>query len=104
MQLRHFKCPSCGANLDVSTDSVEIKCDYCDQTFVVDTPKEDITETHQQRSLKLTIGVFIGVAVFISLITIAIILFSSISFNRIGDIYTMFSTMMTASAEIPLPY
>lgn len=101
MQLRHFKCPSCGANLDVSADSTEIKCNYCDQTFVVDATNEDITESQQQRSLKLTVGVFIGVAVFIGLITIAIMLFSSIAYNKIDDVSTKFLTMVTASTEIP---
>ncbi len=107
MQLRHFKCPSCGANLDVSADRIEIKCDYCDQTFVIDDPNAIVAEMgrQQQADHKVKMMVFIGVALFIGLITIAVVLFTAIAPNGFGkdtdENDAMFSTMTTVSAEIP---
>ncbi len=109
MELRHFKCPSCGANLEISANRAESKCDYCGQSFVIDDPNATVAEMErlQQADHKVKMMVFIGVALFIGLITIAIVLFTALAPNGFGkadesdndDI--VFSTVIDVSADVP---
>ena len=109
MELKHFKCPSCGANLEISIDSTEAKCDYCGQSFIIDDTNAIVTEMERQQKAdhKVKMMVFIGVALFIGLITIAIVLFTTLAPNGFGksnesdndDI--VFSSITTVSANIP---
>lgn len=103
MELRHFKCPSCGANLDVNAGSVEIKCDYCGQRFVVDNMNsrindainetvtdiinEKMEETYsmQPKKSQMQTALIIGVAAFVGIISLAMIILAFVSSDVLAN-------------------
>ncbi len=91
MELKHFKCPNCGANLKTNSNDIEVKCEYCGQSFVVDDPNamideainETITEiinekleetNKRQKSNKMEKALIIGIASLVAIISIAMII------------------------------
>lgn len=117
MELRHFKCPSCGANLDVNSDSVESKCDYCGQSFVIDNPNSIVNETiteiinetieetnkKQKSDNKMKTALVVFVATFVLLITITTMVLVVVTSNgsEKNNESNEFSTISATSAEIP---
>lgn len=96
MELKHFKCPSCGANLKTVSNAVELKCEYCGQHFVVDAPNamtdeainetiteiinEKLEETNKQhKSNKVKTVFIIGIAALVGIISLAMIILAIVS-------------------------
>ena len=36
MEIKHIKCPNCGADLTVDADKKEVVCEYCDSRFILE--------------------------------------------------------------------
>lgn len=96
MELKHFRCPNCGAILKINQDNIEAKCDYCGQQFVVDNMNsmindainETMTEIINERveeankhnkSNKTKIALIIGVAALVGIISIGMIILAIVS-------------------------
>ncbi len=74
MKLHQYKCPNCGANIDIS-NSEDIKCSYCGQSFTFEVfDNNDSSSNNEFNSPKATL--IIIVASFVGLVTLAAILLS----------------------------
>ncbi len=71
MTLKQFQCPSCGANLNIDSESTSVKCEYCGQSFVLDKPVESakIAEVEKKFGVR-TVAI---TAVFLVVIVIAVV-------------------------------
>ncbi len=120
MELKHFKCPNCGANLKISADSTESKCEYCGQLFVIDAPNpmvneainetiteiinEKIEETNKkQKNNKTETTLIVMITSFVVIIAIAMIVLAAVSSDgsEKNEEANEFSTITTVSADVP---
>lgn len=107
MKLKLFECPSCGADLHVKASTTEIKCDYCGQHFIVDSPVADIVESDnssKKSKSKAETVLILVIAVFVGLVTIAAILFKIFDSDESdnNDYRNSISSNVTVSSEISI--
>ena len=94
MELKNYKCPGCGASLQIPADAEKVKCEYCGRIFTVERPQNtDPAPVQRDTGMQVAVtGIFV-------LVCGTILVCFIIMFMIFREVSSSFRSYYTAPAD-----